>query len=551
MYKLLYENPNEDFFTRLLKIRNINDDILDFLNPSLAKYRIDPFFLDDMEKSITRVMKAIKDKEKIMIFGDYDADGITSSFVLFSFFNKFLKYKNISIRLPSRFEEGYGIRISHIDEIKSLWVKLIITVDNWITAINEVNHANNIWIDMIITDHHKALNEIPQAYGIINPNISSKYWFKWLAWVWVVFKFITAMANKFGFDEKTKQNIINFYLPVVAIWTVADCVPLINENRAFVKKWLELLNTKKNLPKSIENLIKYINIKTKIDTFHIGFMIAPRLNASGRLLSPYKSLNCLLSTDADKQKGIFEEMEQLNTERKKLQDEAFKEAEKNLDIEKNIIIICSDNLWEWIIWLVAGKLTEKYNKPSVVISINNEKWTATASLRWPDYFDVVDLLNQAAKYLINYGWHKQAGWMTVNIQDLEVVINIFEEYTQRIIVKEKTKKILYVDTKIYDWELNLSQLNDVQKLAPFGEWNPEPIFLIEQIDINWVEKVGKNGNWHLKIHAQKNNIKFPVLFRSKWSEVNWFEKEWKKDIIWKVKKDDYNWWFFIDGVKMI
>ncbi len=551
MYRLLYENPDEDFFTRLLKIRNINDDILDFLNPSLAKYRIDPFFLDDMEKSITRVMKAIKDQEKIMIFWDYDVDGITSSFVLFSFFNKFLKYKNISIRLPSRFEEWYGIRTSHIDEIKWLWVNLIITVDNWITAVNEVNHANNLGLDMIITDHHKALDQIPQAHSIINPHVSSRYWFKWLAGVGVVFKFITAIANRFGFDDKIKQNIINFYLPVVAIGTVADCVPLINENRAFVKKWLDLLNTKKWLPKSIENLINYVNIKNKIDTFHIGFMIAPRLNASWRLISPYKSLNCLLSDDPDKQKNIFEEIEQLNTERRRLQEEAFKEAEKNLDQEKNIIIVVSEDLWEGIIWLVAGKLTEKYNKPSVVISINNEKWTATASLRWPDYFDVVDLLNQAWEYMLNYGWHKQAGWMTVKIDDLNKVIKIFEDYAQSVIVKEKTKKILYVDTKIYDWELNDSQLNNIQKLAPFGEGNQEPIFLIEQIEVNGVEKVGKNWNWHLKIHAQKNNNKFPILFWSKWNEVEWFEKNSRKDIIWKIKKDDYNWWFFIDGVKMI
>lgn len=551
MYNILYDNPDEDIFTRLLKIRNVEENIENFLNPSFANYWLDPFLLSDIDKSIDRIEVAMKKNEKIMIFGDYDVDGITSSYLLYTFFTKFLWYKNISIRLPNRLEDWYWIKINHIDELHKLNVDLIITVDNWITAIKEAIHAKNLWIDMIITDHHKNLDQVPDAFAIINPHVSEKYPFKFLAWVWVAFKFASAISNRLIKDPQTKKDIINYLMPIVSIGTVADCVPLINENRLFVKMGLDLINEKKWIPNSITNLLKYLNIKTKIETFHIWYMIAPRLNASWRMVTPYESLFCLLNWDSEKQCQYLDKMEELNTKRKKLQDELLKKAEASIDTEKKILIFADEEMHDGIIWLVAWRLTEKHHKPSVIITLKPQEGLATASLRGPDYFDIVKMLEKAGKLLITFWWHKQAWWMTCKLADLPTVTQIFEDYCDKKIKQKDIKKTTNIDTYLYEWELQKNSLENIDRLAPFGEWNQEPIFMIEKTVVNSVEKVWKNWWAHLKVHVNKWDNKFPVMFRWKWSQIDTIEKNVEKNIVWKIKTDTFNWGFFIDWVDII
>lgn len=550
MYKILYENPNEDIFTRLLNIRKIDDNIDDFLNPTFVKYRQDPFLLEWMDSATKRVISAIENKEKIMIFGDYDADWISSSFVIYKFFTKFLNYKKISIRLPNRIKDGYWIKNHHIDEIKDLWVTLIITVDNWITAVNEVLYAKKLGIDMIITDHHKALEKLPDALSIINPQISNTFTSKELAWVWVAFKFISALSSKLINNIETKQKILNYFLPIVAIWTVWDCVPLINENRLLVKKWLELLTSKDWIPTSVKNLLKFLNINKEVSTFHIGFMIAPRLNAWWRIVDPIESLKCLLNSDEQTQFPMLESLELLNTQRKKTEDIMLKLANEQVDSNKKIIIVASEEFHEWIVWLIAWRLWEKHYKPTIVLTIKKDEWIAVWSLRWPDYFDIVNMLKVADWYLERYWWHKQAWWLTVKLENLDTVFKIFEDYANNNI-PDNIQRIIEVDTKIYDNEINTNSLEKIHLLAPFGEWNQEPLFLIDNVNIGSVEKVWKNWNWHMKMHWSKNWQKFQIMLRWKWSEINWIDKNISKKIIWKVKKDDFNWGFFIDWNNII
>lgn len=551
MYNILYENPDEDLFSRLMKVRKIEDNFEDFINPSFSKYWIDPFALNDIQKAIDRVLFAIKKNEKIMIFGDYDVDWITSSYLIYTFFTKYLWYNNISIRLPNRLEDWYGIKSYHLDEIKKLWVSLVITVDNWITAIWEALHAKKLWIDMIITDHHKNLDELPDAFALVNPHVSPDYSFKWLAWVWVAFKFVTAIANKVITDNSIKKEIINYLLPIVCIWTVADCVPLVNENRLFVKMWLDIINNRKWIPPSLENLLNYLKIKWKIDTFHIWFLIAPRLNASWRMVTPYESLHCLLNQDSCKQLQFLDKMEELNTQRKKMQDDAYKQAEKIVDFDKKVLIYHSEELHDGIVWLVAWRLTEKYHKPSVVFAVKKHEWIATASLRWPEYFDIVNMLNKASKYLITFGGHKQAGWLTTKIENLQTVVEIFYKYCDKNIKNKDTIKQINIDTYLYPWEMKDTKIWEIERLAPFGEWNQEPLFMLEKISFNKAEKVWKNWNWHLKIHANKSWINFPILFWWKWADIDSVERNVEKDIVWKVRADTFNWWFFIDWVDII
>lgn len=552
MYNILYENPDEDLFTRLLKIRNVDEEIENFLNPTFSKYWIDPFLLNDINLAIDRIKLAIKKNEKIMIFGDYDVDWITSSFLIYTFFTKYLWYNNISIRLPNRLEDWYWIKTYHLDEIHSLGVSLVITVDNWITAINEALHAKKLWIDMIITDHHKNLDELPDAFATINPHVSPNYSFKWLAWVWVAFKFISALANNLISDSNIKKDIINYLLPIVSIGTVADCVPLVNENRLFVKMWLDIINQKKWIPPSLDNLLKYLKIKWKIDTFHIWYLIAPRLNASGRMITPYESLHCLLNHDSCKQLQYLDKMEELNTKRKKLQDDSYKQAEKIVDLDKKVLIYASEELHDWIVWLVAWRLTEKYHKPSVVFAIKPKEWIAVASLRWPEYFDIVAMLNKVSKYLITYWGHKQAGWLTSKIENLQTVVEIFYKYWEKNIKKKDTIKTINVDTYLYPWEFKDKKISEIEKLAPFGEGNQEPVFMLEWIVFDTIEKVWKNWNWHMKIHANKSWVGFPILFWGKWGEIENVERNIEKNIIWKVRSDNFSSnWFFVDGMDII
>lgn len=372
-FKLIYDNPNEDLLTRLFKVRGIDEHIDTFLDPKFADYRINPYLLNDMGKAVERIISAVKNKEKIMIFGDYDVDGVTSSFCLYRFFVKFLNYKNVSIMYPNRIKEGYGLKNLHIDDMKKKGIQLIITVDNGITSVNEAKYAKEQKIDLIITDHHKNLEEIPPALAVINPMVSPDYPFKGLAGVGVAFKLICAIVEKSTFIQEKKNHVFNYFLPVVAIGTVADVVPLVHENRVIVKRGLELINKgHKHLPSSLKGFLSYLNLKDNVDTFHIGFIIGPRINAGGRIESPYDSLRTLLHS-GEKQLQYLDRIEEINTERKKMQDESFKKAETLINLDEKILIVQDESFHEGIVGIVAGRLTEKYTKPSMVIKLDPEK----------------------------------------------------------------------------------------------------------------------------------------------------------------------------------
>ncbi len=544
-YNILYDDAQDDLITRLLKIRNIEDNIKHFLNPTFSHYRIDPYLLSDMDKAVDRIVSAIKKNEKIMIFGDYDVDGITASSLLFEFFTKFLNYKNISVRLPNRLSDWYGIKNHHLDEIKKKWVSLVITVDNGITAIQEADYARQIWLDLIITDHHKALDQIPNAFAVVNPQISPNYPFKGIAWVWVAFKLVAALAAKLIKDKNVKLKLLQYLLPIVAIGTVADVVPLVNENRLFVKLGLEYINQKKGIPISICHFIDYLNL-SKIDTFHIGFMIAPRLNAWWRVQTPYDSLFTLISKDKNKQKCYLDKIENLNNERKKLQDQAFKLAEKQIDLSKKILFVADESFHEGIVGIVAWKLTEKYNRPSIVLSIKPEQWIAVGSLRWPEYFNIMEMLYEVSPYLDKFGWHKQAGWLTIKLENLSKAQKAMEQYCENKISDQDLEKTIDIDTKIYPYEWNNETLSQIEKLAPFGEGNPEPVFLLENLIIQNIEKVGKNGNGHLKLYTSFAGKQLEILFWGKGDQINNFQRSEKINIVGKVKKDNYSDNFYIN-----
>ena len=548
-YKLLNESYDKTLIERLLEIRNITSDSEAFFEPTLQHTRIDPFKIDWMDIAVKHIMDSMKKNEKIMIFWDYDVDWVTASYCLYKFFHYFLKYPHVSIMYPDRHKDWYWLRDYHLDEMKKKWVNLVITVDNWITSIEESKYAKEIWIDLIITDHHQPLNETPNAIAVLNQNCSPNYSFKWLAWVGVAFKLIVAMLSKCNFTSERKNQIFNFFLPIVAIWTVADIVPLLWENRYIVKKWLELMNRHPdNLPKCLQWFLSYLNIKSPIDTYHIWFVIWPRINAWWRIQSPYDSLNVFLH-DGDEQIEFLQKMDEINQERKRLQEEWLKVAEKLIDISSPILIAESSEFHEWVIWIIAWRLTEKYNKPSIVFKCDKEKWIASASLRWPDYFSVIDMLKAHDNILERFGGHQWAWWLTVKLENIDKLNKKLVSYCKKKIKESDLERELVVDTKIAPEEWNNDNFAFLEKFEPFGECNEEPLFLFENLEIQKVEKVWKNGSSHMKLYAHRWNQLLHLLFRWKGSQSDLISDE--ISVIWKIKRDTFNGWYFVDWCAVI
>ncbi len=547
-YEILNQDNNLSLLERLLAVRQVSDDPALFLNPRFSDYRKDPFLLNDMDKGVARIIDALKKQEKIMIFGDYDVDGVTSSYCVYRFITRFLGYSNISVMYPDRLQDGYGLKNKHLDEMKKKGVQLVITVDNGITSVNEAQYAKQIGIDLVITDHHHALDRVPEAVAVINPQVSPKYDFKGLAGVGVAFKLINALLAKSTFTNEKKNQIFNYFLPIVAIGTVADIVPLVWENRVIVKRGLEIINKNPELmPKSLMRFLAALNLKENVDTYHIGFVIGPRINAGGRIESPYDSLRILLCETAD-QIQYIEKIENINTERRRLQDKAFRIAEKRVDPDQTFLYVCDEEFHEGIVGIVSGRITEKYNKPSAVFKIDIEKGHAVASLRGPGYFSVIDMISTAAPYLLRFGGHKWAGGLTVGLDHLDHVIQIFQDYCQWEITSDQLEKVTQVDTVLLDHEWNDEELRDIALLAPFWEGNQEPLFMFEHIKVARVEAIWKKSN-HLKIYGQFWEKTVVIMMWGKGEEV-WLIPQ-KISIVGKVKPDSYNGGYFIDWVDWI
>ncbi len=547
IYEVLNQDKDKSLIERIFAVRGIDDNIDSFLNPTYQEYWWDPFLLTGMKKAVNRILKAIENNEKIMIFGDYDVDGVTSSYSLYHFITKILRYSNISIRLPHRLKDGYGIRTYHIDEVKNLWVSLVITVDNGITAIQEASYAKKLGIDMIITDHHTPLDALPDSFVTINPKISSRYKFKDLAGVAVVFKLISAISNTLIKDKDLKQKVMNDLMPFVAIWSVADCVPLIGENRLLVQKWLEIINNPSKRPENISAIIKFLNLKT-VTSFHIWFVIGPRLNAGWRMSSANDSLHCILQK-GQIQTNYLEKLEKLNTQRRTRQENDMKEIEEKLDLTQKVLVAVWDNIHEWVVGIVAGRIAEKYNKPTLIMSIDEEKQIAVWSCRAPEYFSIIDMLNEVGKdgLLDRFGGHEQAWGLTVKLKNLDKMITSMYKYWKETITDSKLEKPIQVDTEILERDLKDNNINDMHKLEPFGEGNREPFFLIKDLKTEKILTMGKEKN-HTKVLSRLWEVPVEII---KWNgENNGIAKKARKqdslDIICKYRKNDFSWGYFFD-----
>lgn len=473
-----------------------DEDIRVFLEPTREDFH-DSFLLPDMQIAVDRIIKAIEDKEKIMIYGDYDVDGITSISVL----RKFLLERGMSVEsyIPNRLEEGYGLNKEAINDIANKGYKLMITVDCGISAIEEVEYANGLGITTIITDHHEPLDELPKALAVIDPKRKdSKYPFNQLAGVGVVFKLIQAIGRKINLDEKEYLK----YLDLVCVGTISDIVPLVDENRVIAKLGLKLVKVTRNL--GLKSLIEVAGYK-EIDSNTISFGVAPRVNACGRMGHENEALDLFLSEDINEVRELTNKLNEYNKVRqdteKAIVKQALEKIEDNKENEKNAIILGNEGWHHGVIGIVASKITEMYFKPSILLSYENG--IAKGSGRSIPGFDLHEALCKCSKCLEKYGGHEMAVGLSLKQENFGKFKEEFEKVAKESKLEE-IQPIIYIDGVLSASDMNIDLVKQLKQLEPFGEGNKMPLFAYKGLKINSIRALTEGR--HLKLTLRDDNL---------------------------------------------
>lgn len=482
----------------ILANRNIlkEEDIRLFLNPTRNDF-YNPFLITDMDIAVNRIIKAIENKENITIYGDYDVDGITSITVLKSFLNDIGVETNTYI--PNRLIEGYGLNKEAIEKISKKGCNLMITVDCGISAIEEIEYANSLGIETIITDHHEAGNEIPKAIAVIdNKRKDSKYPFRELAGVGVVFKLIQAI----GITLKLKEESYLKYLDIVCIGTISDIVPLVDENRVIAKLGLLLVAQTKNIGlRSIINSSGY----NKIDSNTISFGVAPRINACGRMGKAEEALELFLSKDKNEVNELTNKLNEHNRKRQETEKAIFENALEKIKAEhldeNKAIIVGGENWHHGVIGIVSSKITEMYFKPSILLSFE-EDGIGKGSGRSIPGFDLHEALMKCSDTIEKFGGHSMAVGITVKKDNLEKFKKEFEQIATQSKIDEIIP-IINIDAKVDLSDIDKEMVESLKQLEPFGEANKMPVFAFKNLKIDSIRALSEGK--HLKLTLKDNN----------------------------------------------
>lgn len=526
-----YKLP-QDIVKILLK-RDIDtlDKINDFLYPDIKKM-VNPYFFENMEEAVEKIIQSKNRKEKIFVYGDYDVDGITAAAFLTIAFRKI--GIDIDYYIPNRLEEGYGLNKKAIDIIKNRGGKLIITVDVGINSIEEVRYAKKQGIDIIITDHHKAIENTEESVLTINPKLSTNYKFKYLSGAGVALKLAEALYIK----QNNDVEFLYEYLDIVMIGTVADVVPMIEENRIIIKKGLQILRNTK--VRGLEYLIKYLKLQNKdITTTDVSFFISPMLNALGRLGDSTIGVDFFIEQDDFELYNIIEEMKRTNKERRALEKSIHDEAIEMLsqEEENNYIFLKSDKWHSGVIGVVAARLAIKYNKPVILLSLN--EGIAKASCRSVDGISIFNILKEVSNNFIRFGGHDLAVGFMAKETSLDIIEKKIKDKLTEIDYS-KEKKSIEIDLKMEMENLNDDFLKEIRKLAPFGLGNYQPLILTEGVFFNNPKKFGVE-NRHFKTFIKKGNKYYSAVAFNLGYKLDRFLSEAQCfDIVYYPEKINYN-----------
>ncbi|NLI93628.1 MAG: single-stranded-DNA-specific exonuclease RecJ [Peptococcaceae bacterium] len=506
------------------------EQIMEFLRPSLFAFH-SPFLFKDMQAIIDRLKTALDRQEKVLIYGDYDADGVTGTALIYKVLKNF--GFQVILYVPSR-EEGYGLHAEAIYKASAQQVSLIITVDCGITAVEETLLASGHGIDVIITDHHEPGERLPQAVGILNPKVvDSGYPFQHLAGVGVAFKLVQALFSTFRYPAGKGTELE--YLDLVALGTIADIVPLTGENRVIVQYGLQVMTKTKH--SGIQAILEECGLwGKKLKAGQISYIVAPRINAAGRMDTARLALNLLLEEDVQDAIQIAKALNQENNLRQSTERQILQHAEEMLSSAQipEVIVLSSPDWHHGVIGIVASRLVERFKRP--VFLISEEGNIGKGSARGISGYHVLEELEKQAPLLSKFGGHKQAAGFTIPVQNIdsfrEEIINSFIQSGQSL------EEQLWIDSFVPCSELSVKLQKELEELAPFGSGNPAPLLMTSDLTVKKIMTIGKNGE-HLKLILQKNNLILEALAFKKGGELEKFKQLKNIDMIYTLEINDY------------
>jgi single-stranded-DNA-specific exonuclease len=525
--KAIYKLDNENYsleellYNRLWEEANLFWDLNDLHNP---------FLLKDMDLAVDRILLAKENNEKVAVFGDYDVDWVTSTAIMTHLL--FTLWIQATYRIPHRIEDWYGLKDYFVDELKEKWVSLIITVDCGIRDDEIISRAKEKWVDIIVTDHHEQGEILPKnAVAVVDPKrLDCGYPFDELAWAWVALKVVDAVLSKI-YSEEQRQDYLKKTIDIASVWTIADCMNIIWENRIIVSEGLKQIKYSRS--RWLREMLQYNSFES-IDCDTVWFDIAPKLNSAWRLDTPYKALKILLNNNWDSISENILEIERLNEQRKKLTSKFMEDALSCVDKTDKILFYYNNDIPHWIAGIIAWRLTEMFNKPSIVLASDDDKivWSS----RSPEYFSIVDMLDELKDNFVYYWGHNSAAWFTLlknNFDKFKLDLDNFWKNTE---IKYEPKSI-NIDKIISINNVSFNFLWEINKFAPFWRWNEKPVFLIKDFVIKKVSYLGKT-NMHLKF---ENAPWFKVYGFNMWEYYYDLNKLQSVNIIAELSEDYWMW----------
>ena len=505
------------------------ENIDKFLSPTRHDFH-DPFLMPDMDKAVQRLIKAIEHNQKIMIFGDYDADGITSITVLKKFLNE--RGMEVGTYIPNRLNEGYGLNKEAIKQIFEQGYTLMITVDCGISGIEEVEYANSLGMETIITDHHEPAESLPNAYAVIDAKRKdNEYPFNQLAGVGVVFKVIQAISKKLGLEEKDYLK----YLDFVCVGTISDIVPLVDENRVIAKLGLKLVEVTRNI--GLKTLIDSIGFK-EINSSVISFGVAPRINACGRMGHAQEALDLFLCDDANEAKEIATRLNAFNQERQAKERAICEQVVEQIEAgekDKTCIVLGHENWHHGIIGIVSSKVTEMYFKPSILICFEGDE--GKGSGRSIPGFDLHEALMKCSDTIEKFGGHSMAIGITVKKDKFEEFKQEFEEYAKSCNISEIVP-VVQIDEEVNLKDICIDDVRSIKLLEPFGEANKMPIFLFKNLKINAIRTLSDGK--HLKLKLKSDNYMIDAIGFNMGDLANQYLLDDKVDVVGSLDINNFN-----------
>ena len=518
--------------TRLLLNKNLVEkkDVERFINPCLEQLR-NPFDFERMKEAVEKIIKLREKKQRIYIYGDYDVDGISAASFLVKVFREI--GIDTGYYIPSRMEETYGFDKKSADYIKRRNGRLVITVDTGANSIEDIRYAKSIGIDLIVTDHHKSIKEkFDEEYVMINPKLSENYKFKYLSGAGVALKLAQALLKKLGKSE----DILYKYLDIVMIGTVADVVPMIDENRIIISNGLKVL--KDTNVKGLTYLLKYLKFQNKnITTTDVSYFISPLINSLGRIGVSKVGADFFIEDDEFKIYNIIEEMKKMNKIRRKLEkkiyDEALEFLEKRDKSKELEYIFLSSKEWHpGVIGVVSSRLSIKYEVPVVLVATS--KGVGKASCRSVAGINIFNIFTKIKDKLIRYGGHDLAAGFIAKADELHNIERLFSEEVKKI-DKEKEDKIINVDMELPITSIDEELINDMKSLSPYGLENLQPLFVDKDIKIKWIEKFGVEDR-HFNGMLEKDGKDFSFIAFNLSNEIKKIDLGKKVDIVYYPEK---------------